>query len=73
MSKVTRGSCPVCGDCKEADVEIEHALDGWSGRRMHRYDCPDCGEHSAIVLYDCPDCPPRREPHVARNESGTVE
>ena len=52
---ITWGICPVCGDCGESDVKIEHFI-LHTGEAMHRFTCPDCGVHSAIVLYDCPHC-----------------
>ena len=69
---VTWGSCPECGNCGEAAVKIEHVIDGWTKRPMHKTNCPDCGELYAIVMYDCPDCRPNtgssRLANVSRDE-----
>ena len=55
QKKITWGSCPVCGDCGEPIVTIEHVIDGWTDIPKHIYTCPVCGKHSATVL-DCEHC-----------------
>jgi len=52
----TWGSCPECGDCSEPVCKVEHVIDGWTGKPMHKYTCPDCGETYAIVGYPCAEC-----------------
>jgi hypothetical protein len=63
--RVTTGPCPLCGPCDE-DVQIRHVIDGFTGSRLHAWNCPDCGEHVVIVGYDCPDCPPEPAPRDRR-------
>lgn len=47
----------VCPGCDDGDVSVAHVTEGSTGRKMHVYNCPNCGEYAAFVLYDCPDCP----------------
>lgn len=62
MAKTTWGECPVCRDRGERDVKCEHTIEGHSGFLLHHYYCPQCGEHTALVVDKCPDCPkPGRE------------
>lgn len=46
----------VCPQCQNPDALCTHGLKDEHGHWLHRWDCPTCGNSTAVVLDGCPTC-----------------